>query len=472
MATAVKTSTTELPESRVRVDAEVAPEEVERSLHTAARQLGRDLRIPGFRKGKVPPPVVIQRIGREAVLDEAVRGGLPRWYLAAIEEAGVVPIGDPKLDVGDLPGRGEPLTFTIEIGVRPKAQLGDYRGLEVPRAEPVVDDAAVQAELEELRERLARLETVDRPAQRGDFVVIDFVGTLDDEPFPGGEGRDQLVELGSGRLIPGFEQQLEGASAGESRTVDVTFPDDYGAEELRGRAATFAVTVKEVKAKELPELDDELAEQNGFDGVDELREDIASRLREAEEQRIEQEFREAAVDAAVHNAVVDVPEALVRARTEELWDRMLHSLEHQGVSKDTYLRIAGKSEPDLLEEAAPDAERQLRREAVVEAIAEAESIEVSDEDLLHALEPTARREGSTPAKLLDTLRSQGRLDEVRADLRARKAIDVVAESATTISLEQAQARGKLWTPDREGRPAEPEASPAGDAPSRLWTPGS
>ncbi|MBA2637155.1 MAG: trigger factor [Solirubrobacterales bacterium] len=465
MATAVKTTTTELPESRVRVDAEVGAGEVERSLQAAARQLGRDLRIPGFRQGKVPPPVVIQRIGREAVLDEAVRGGLPRWYIEAIDQAGVVPVGDPKLDVGDLPDRGEPLTFTIEIGVRPTATLGSYRDLEVGRAEARIDEEAVDAELEEMRERLARLEPIDRAAQSGDFVTIDFVGSFAGEPFPGGEGRDQLVELGAGRLVPGFEEQLEGVAAGDERTVEVTFPDDYGVEALRGRAASFAVTVKDVRAKELPALDDDLAEQNGFDSLAELREDVGSRAREADERRVDAEFREAVLDAAVAQAQVEVPEALVRARTHELWDRLLHSLEHQGVSRDDYLRIAEKSEPDILEEAAPDAERQLRREAVIEAIAVAEGIEVSDDELLAALEPTAQREGTTPKALRDRLRSQGRLDDLAGDVRARKAIDVVAESARPIPVEQAQAREKLWTPDRE---EQVPGQPAGG----LWTPGS
>ena len=228
------------------------------------------------------------------------------------------------------------------------------------------------------------------------------------------------------------------------------------------------MTVKEVKAKQLPELDDELAEQNGFDSLDDLREDIAARLREADERRIDAEFREAALDAAVAEAKVDVPPALVRARTEELWDRMLHSLEHQGISKDAYLRIAGKSEPDILEEAAPDAERQLKREAVLDAIVEAEGIEVSDDEVLRALEPLAQREGTTPARLRDRLRSQGRLDELVADIRARKAIGVVAEAAKPIPVEQAKAREKLWTPDKAEHAEQRAAQPAG----QLWTPGS
>jgi trigger factor len=460
--TAVRATVTELPESRVRVEAEVPSSEVERSLDRAARQLGRDLRIPGFRKGKVPTPVVIQRIGREAVLDEAVRGFLPQWYVDAVDAAGIAPVGEPSLDVGDLPARGEPLTFSIEVGVRPKAQLGEYKGLEVGRAEPDADDAAIDREIDTLRDRLARLEVVDRAAEEGDFLTVDYVGTIDGEAFAGGEGRDQLIELGAGRLIPGFEDQLKGASAGDDVTVKVTFPDDYGAEHLAGNDAEFAVSVKEVKAKELPEVDDDLAEEAGFDTLAELREDIATRLREAEERRIAADFREAALDAAVQAATIEVPDALVDARAGELWDRMLHSLAHQGIDKAAYLRIAGRTEEDLLAEARPDAEQALRREAVVAAIIEAEGVEASDEEILEALAPTAQREGTTPKKVMDRLRSSGRLEEVREEVLARKAIDLVADAAKPIPVEQAAAREKIWTPDKG------EA----EKPSELWTPGS
>ena len=207
---AMKTNVTELPESRVRVEAEVPAEEVERRVQQAARKLGEQMRIPGFRKGKVPPTVVIRRLGREAVLDEALRNSLGGWYVEAIDGAGIAPIGDPDLDVGDLPAQGEPLAFSIEIGVRPEAKLGAYKGLEVGRREPQVDDAAIDAEIERLRDRVATLETVERPAETGDHVVVDYLGKVDGEPFAGGEGRDQLIELGSERLIPG----LRGAAGG------------------------------------------------------------------------------------------------------------------------------------------------------------------------------------------------------------------------------------------------------------------
>src|SRR5829696_3564289 len=227
MAAAVKTTTTELPDSRVRVDVEVPTEALERELNTAASQLGREMRVPGFRSGKVPPEVVLRQVGREAVLDEAVRRGLPGWYEEALADAGIQTVGDPQVDLSDLPEKGAPLAFTIEVGVVPPAQLGEYTGIEVGRREPKVDDQEVQAELERMRESLASLETVEREAGEGDFIVMDYGG--------------QVVELGSGRLIPGFEDQLAGASAGEERAVELTFPDDYPAEQLAGKDASFAV---------------------------------------------------------------------------------------------------------------------------------------------------------------------------------------------------------------------------------------
>jgi trigger factor len=445
----VKTTVTELPESRVRVEAEVSADEVEARVQDTARRLGRDLKMPGFRKGKVPAPMVIQRVGRDYVLDETVRGALGRWYVEALDDSGIHPVGDPDVDLGDLPQPGNPLTFSIEIGVRPTAQLGDYKGVEAPRREPEASEEAVQAELDALRERSARLDTVEEAAADGDFVVMDYVGSIDGETFAGGEGRDQLLELGSGRLIPGFEEQLTGASAGDERTVEVTFPEDYGAEHLAGKDAQFAVTVKEVKRKNLPELDDEFAsEQLGFDTLDELREDIASKLREADEQRADGEYREAVLDAVVAGATVTVPDTLVDARARELWERMLHSLGHQGISKDAYLQISGKTEEEILDEAKPDAEQALRREAVIAAVIEAENIEPSDGDVLAALQASATREGTTPEKLRQQLESAGRLDELREDLAQRAAIDYLVEHATPIEPERAAAREKLWTPDK------------------------
>ncbi len=464
MAAELKTTVTELPESRVRVEAEVPPEEVERRVQQAAKALGRELRIPGFRKGKVPPPVVVRRLGREAVLDEAVRGSLTRWYVDAIDAAGVAPVGDPTLDIGELPAEGEPLTFTVEIGVRPTATLGEYTGLEVGRREAAVPDEAVDAEIEGLRERLARLETAEGAAAMGDFLVLDYAGTRDGEPVEGAEGRDQLAELGAGRLLPGMDEQLVGIEAGGTREIDVTMPEDHPEEHVRGAEMRFTVTAKEVKRRDLPELDDDFAtEAAGLDSMDELRAEIRERLEEAETRRIESEFREAAVDAAAANATIEVPEALVEARAAELWDQLAHNLSHQGISKEAYLQISGRSEEEMLAEARPDAEQGLRREATLAAVVAAEGIEVTEEDMLEALAPAAEREGAPADELLARLRERGREDALRDDLATRKAIDLIADAATPIPAEQAEAREKLWTPEK----GEPEGAGGG----KLWTPG-
>src|SRR5205085_827670 len=378
----------------------------------------RQLKLPGFRRGKVPAPLVIRRIGREVVLEEAVRETLSSWYSDAIESAGIVPVGDPQLDLGELPPQGQSLEFSIEIGVLPKAVLGQYTELEVGRREPEVGEGDIEREMAAMRERLARLQTAERPAGEGDFVVVDYVGSLaagDSSggerqwvPFAGGEGRDQLIELGGGNLIPGFEQALLGAGAGDKRTALLTFPADYGNQELAGREASFEVTVKEVKRKQLPELDEDFAVDAGFDDLDELREDIRAQLLEAERERIEGEFRQAALDAAVAEAKVAVTPELIAARAREMWERMLHSLAHRGISREAYLQIVGREEPQILSDMAPDAELALRREAVITAVVAAEGIRPSNEELLEALIPTAEREGVEPAQLLEQLGSGGR----------------------------------------------------------------
>jgi trigger factor len=459
----VTTTVTELPESRVRVEAEVPAAEVEKRMAQAARELARSIRVPGFRAGKAPPPVVIKRVGREAVLDEAVRGSIGNWYAAAIDDAHIAPVGEPDLDLSQLPGEGEPLRFSIEIGVRPKAQLGEYKGLEVGRREPDAGDEAIAAEIENLRERSAKLETVDRPAQSGDFVVMDYLGSVDGTPFAGGEGRDQMVELGSGRLVPGFEDQLEGASAGDERTVAITFPDDYGAAELAGKEAQFAVTVKEIKAKSLPEVDDELAAEAGFDTLDELRDDIRERLSERDSAQIDAEFRDAVMDSAVAAATVDVPETLIEARARERLEEVVHQLGHQGISREALFRMRGEEE--MLEAGKEEASKELRREAVLAAIIDAEGIEATEEDVLEAVGQAADGGAGSPKKLVERLKSTGRLESVKQDLAQRKALDLIAEAAKPISVEQAQARDKLWTPEKETDAGERSGG-------QLWTPGS
>jgi len=476
----LKTNVTELPESRVRVEAEVAPEEVERRLHQAARELGRQMKIPGFRKGKVPPPVVISRLGRGTVLDEALRQSLPSWYNDAIDAAGIDPVGDPQLDVGELPAEGQPLAFSIEVGVLPAATLGEYKGIEVGRREPDVDPEDIDKEIEELRERVATLETVERPAAEGDSVVVDFEGKVDGEPFENGSARDYLLELGKGQLIDGFEEQLIGSAAGEERTVEVTFPE--GHQRFPGKPATFEVTVNEVKEKRLPALDDDFAvETAGFDSLQDLRDDISGRLAEVEGREIDREFEEAVLDAVVAEATIEVPHNLVHERAHQLWHQMVSAFERQGLSKEAYIQLAGKAgEEEIIHEAEPEAEQVIRREAVLAAIVAAEEIEPTDDEILEALRPSAEREGMSAEDLLGRLRKTDRLGRLREELASRQAIDLLVREAKPIAMEQAEereaqarAREKLWTPGQEEAAGGASEKPsAGDSSAKIWTPGS
>jgi trigger factor len=460
----MKTSITELGDSRVRVDVRIEPDTVEKRVERAARQLAGDMRVPGFRKGKVPAELVIQRVGREAVVEQALRDSLAEWYERALLDTGITPIGDPQLNVESLPAAGEELSFSIEVAVRPAAKLGEYGGLEVGKVEPDVPDDAVQAELDRLREGFAALNPVERPAASGDVVVIDYSGTADGEPFEGSEATDLTVELGSQGLLPDFDEALTGASPGDEVTVELRFPDDHQPEGLAGKQASFAVTVKEVREKQLPDLDDDFAsEASEFETLDELREEIRSRIADALERRAEDDFRAAAVDAAADNATIDLPKELVHARAHEMWERLERSLSARGIDPAAYVQMQGKSREELVTDMEGEAEKALRREATLAAVADAEGIEVNDEELLSALGPGEGEE--SPDKLLVRLRETGRDALLRTEVRLRKAADVVAESAKPIPAEQAAAREQLWTPEKEQR--EPEAAESG-----LWTPGS
>jgi trigger factor len=460
----LKTAVTELPDSRARVEVEVPAEMVGRGLQRAARGLAREMRMPGFRKGKAPPSLVIQRLGFGAVLQDAIRESLPEWYEQGLLSSGVSPVGDPSIEIVSAPeAEGEPLEFKFEIGVRPPAKLGEYKGLEIGKAEAEPTEEIVDREVERIREGFAKLEPVERAAADGDVLLVDFEGLRDGKAFEGGKANDYLLELGGGQLIEGFEEQLGGAEAGEERKVEVTFPEDYQAEELAGEDAVFTVEVKEVREKVLPELDDDFAsEASEFETLEELRADIAKRVSEAVDERAEQDFRVAAVDAAVDAATVEMPDDLVQARAEERWDRVERQLAARGMDPNAYLQMQGKTREELLEESKPDAERELKREAVLAAIAEAEAIEVTEEELVEALAHTAEHERITPEKLLARLRENGRDVMVREDIAVRKAIDLVAESAKPIPLEQAEAREKIWTPEKEEE----------EKPSELWTPDS
>ncbi len=468
----MQTTVTELPESRVKIEVAVDAATVAKRVDRAASSLAGEMKLPGFRKGKVPAQMVIQRIGREAVVEQALRDSLPEWYERALIESGVSPIGDPKLDVGDLPSEGEELAFSIEVGVRPKAVLGDYKGLEVGKAKIEVEEETVDAEIERIREGFGSLAPVERAAAVGDAIVIDFEGKIDGEPFEGSASKDFVIELGGEGLLAEFDTALTGTSATDERSVEVSFPDDHEPANLAGKTAVFEVTVKEVREKNLPDLDDEFAsDASEFETLDELRGSIRSRVAEALEQRTEAEFREAAVDAVAAAATLEIPHDLVHARAHEMWERIERQLQSRGIDPQLYAQMQGKDRHELIDDAEEDAERALRREAVLEAVAEAEGIEPTDDELLGALGPGEGK--NDPAKLLARLKESGRETLLRDEVRLRRASDVIAESVKAIPMEQAAAREQIWTPDKGDDGAESDSpSEAEGAPDKLWTPGS
>jgi trigger factor len=461
----METTVKELPDSRVRVDVDVDPKDVEGSIARTAEELGKDMKLPGFRKGKVPPEMVVQRLGRQTVLTQALESSLGDWYERAMLDSGVNPVGDPKLDLSDLPEEGKPLRFSIEVAVRPGAELGEYKGLEVGRPEPEVPEEAVETEINRLREGFAKLNPVERAAKPGDAVLIDYEGKIDGEPFEGGTARDYLLELGEGRVLPELEQGLEGAEPGDERQVPVTFPDDYPAEEVAGKTAEFDVTVKEVREKELPALDDDFAsEASEFDTLAELRDDITEKIREILDRQLAERFQQDALDAVVDKAKVDLPEPVIDARAQEMWRRVERTLRQQGMEPDNYLQIQGKTREEMIEQARPDAEQALKREAVLEAVADAEGIEISEEDELEALQIPPGHEDHghpEPEEALREIRESGREELFKDDLRMRRALELIGEEAEPIPVEQAQAREEIWTPEKER-----------EEKGGLWTPGS
>ncbi len=458
------TKVEKLDDARVQIKAEVAPEDVEQAIQKTAARLGGEMKIPGFRKGKVPPEMVLQRVGREGVLTEAIEEALADWYEAALLDAETEPVGNPRIKMPDLPDEGQPLHFEVEVGVLPEGKLDDWKGLEVGKEEINVPPEVLEGELERLQQGFAKLNTVDREAADGDVLLIDFTGKVDGEEFEGGAGKDYLLELGGGQVVPGFEETLTGAKGGENRQSEFKFPDDYHAEHLQGKDAVFDIEVREVREKELPELNDDFAaEASEFDTMDELKNHMATRIQEVLEGNAENGFRERALDAAAAKVDLKLNNDLIMGRAAETWERASRTLAQQGMDPERYLQAQGSTREQMIEQAKPEAELTLRREAALLAVADAENITVNEEDMLEALKPPPGHEDHghpEPPEALKELRESGRDKLVERDLRMRKALDLIVEAATPIPMEKAEVREKMWTPEKER-----------EQKGGLWTPG-
>ena len=446
----VKTTVEELPENRVRLEVEVPEADVRHALEHAANDLASSARIPGFRKGKAPIPLIVARVGREALWQEALRSHLDGWFWSAVATSGIRPVAAPEVELDDVPSDGGPFRFTATVAVMPKPDVPDWRGLEVPAAEVEVPAELVERELDALRTSVAELVPVaDRAAREGDTVVVDLVGE------EAGTQRDYVVEVGSGRLIEEIDKALVGMAAGETKTVRVPLDE--------ARTADVEVTVKEIKEKALPKLDDDFARAaSEFDTLAELRADVENGLREVVAAEVEAEFRENAIDALVEASNVDVPSALVDRRAAELWAGMARSLERRGVALETYLTMTGQSQEQVVERLRAEAERAVKRELVLEAVADRLALEVPDEEIEAFVREQASAAGEDPEETLKAMREHGGLEQLRGDLRLKKALDEVATGVTRIPVDLARAREKLWTPEKE-------KAPSG---LKIWTPGS
>jgi trigger factor len=446
----VQTQVEELGGDRVRLKVEVPSHEVKHAVEHAASDLAQSLKIPGFRKGKVPMPVLLARVGKERLMSEAVESHIGGWFWNAASSTRVRPVTQPEYDY-ELPGSSdEPFAFTAEVGVQPNAEAADWSGLEVPAADAEVPTELVEHELEALRSSVAELVPVDgRGATDGDALVIDVDGDGDEAQ------RDLVVTLGAGRLLPDLEEALAGMRAGETKAIEYALPDD--------ERRTIDVTVKELKEPVLPPLDDELARAaSEFETLDELRTDIETRLREQIEQELEGEFRGAAVDALVDASNVQVSDALVEARAGNLLRAFVRGLEQRGITVETYLRLSGESAEQIQARMLDAARRSLSRELVLEAVAEQLGIEISDDELRAFIREQAElADEDDPDALVEQVWHSGRHEQLRTDLRLRNALDRVASEVKRIPVELAKAREKLWTPGQE----KPEGA------AKLWTPG-
>jgi trigger factor len=449
----VRTKVQELPESRVRLEVEVPEADVQHALEHAASDLAASLRIPGFRKGKAPVQVVAARVGREALWEEAVRSHLDGWFWNAAAASGVRPVANPEVDFGDgePPEAGETFRFTATVAVVPTPELADWTTLEVGVPEAEVPAEIVDSELDRLREIAAELSPVDgRPAQPGDVVVLDLEG----EEI-GAAQRDYVVELGSGRLVDEIEAALVGMSPGESKEVEFELADE--------RQATVGLTVGEVREKVLPPLEDELAQTvSEFETLAELRADVEAQLREQLEGELELKLRQDAVDALVEASTFDSLEPLVERRTAELASGFVRSLERRGISLETYLAMTGQAQEEIVGRLRAEAEQALKRELVLDAVADRLGIEIGDDEVEELVRREAEEAGEDPDTLLVAAREGGGFEQLRGDLRMRKALDEVVAGVERIPIDLARAREKLWTPEKEKAPTE----------MKIWTPGS
>jgi trigger factor len=433
---------TKLDDNLVRLDVEVPPEAVRAGVEAKVRELGRQVRVPGFRPGKAPRRVIENHLGRDYIYYEALQERLPTWYSEAVVETDLRPIDRPEIHFDEPLDEEEGFKFSATVAVRPEASLGEYRGVEVPRAEVEVTDEQVDEQLEQMRAQFATLAAVeDRPVSDGDFVIIDFRGErmTTGEPLEGGEAQDYMLEVGRGELLPDFEENLIGMKAGEHKQFGVTFPADYAEESLRNQAVLFHVHVKEIKTRDLPPLDDEFAkEASEFETLEELRSAVREQLEEAAERRAEGEFRTRVLDAVAEKADVEVPDAMVEEKVDEMLGSFERSLRAQGMEPGQYYQLAGTSDEEVKERVRPDATDSVRKELTLDAVVAAEGIEADEHEVMHQIEHLAEDSDRDPQEIVETMRKNGSYALLQEEISRSQALDFLVENAVAVPVDDEQ----------------------------------
>ena len=409
----------------------VPAEKVDKAIDQAFKKVVKQINVPGFRKGKVPRPIFEQRFGVEALYQDAVDILLPEAYGEAIDETGIKPVDQPEINVTSIE-KGSEMTFEANVVVEPEVQLGDYKGLEIEKQNVELTEEELQESIDHQLGHLAEMVVKEDGAiENGDTVNIDFDGYVDGEQFEGGQAEGYDLEIGSGSFIPGFEEQLVGVKTGEEKDVNVTFPEEYHAEELAGKEATFKTKVNEIKFKDVPELTDEIANELDAEAntVDEFKENLRKRLTEQKETDAENNQKEEAINKAANNATIDVPEAMINTELDRMVQEFGQRMQQQGLNLETYFQISGQDESQLREQMKDDAEERVKTNLTLTAIADAEEIEVSDDDIDKELE---KMSGQFNISVEDIKQTLGNTDIVKNDVRIQKVIDLLVDEAKLV----------------------------------------
>lgn len=418
-----------LEKNMAKLTVEVPAEEVEAALQNAYLKNRKQISVPGFRKGKVPRQMIEKMYGPEVFYDDAANALIQKAYPQAADECELEIVSRPAVDIVQLE-KGKPFIFTAEVAVKPEVTLGQYKGIEVEKVDTTATDEEVAAELDKEREANSRTITVeDRAVQDGDMTVIDFEGFVDGEAFEGGKGTDYPLTIGSGAFIPGFEEKLVGAEIGKEVEVDVTFPEEYHAKELAGKPAVFKCTVKEIKVKELPELDDDFAQDvSDFDTLEEYKADVCKKVEEKKAADAKAKKEDAVIEKIIEGATMEIPDAMVETQAERMVDEFAQRLQMQGLTMEQYLQFTGGNVQALVEQSKPQALKRIQSRLVLEAVVAAENLTASDEELDAELGRMAEQYKMEVEKLKEMFTEED-LKSVREDLAIQKAVELVTDAA-------------------------------------------